>query len=104
LNPKTVPLLSHSLTALQLAKQAFSKGTYSEFPKVLENPSATLLFELPLATANASLFKTVGALVFMAKADIPQNTESVWNNLHLSITAYEGFPDLRKSIAYYPNN
>jgi hypothetical protein len=26
-------------------------------------------------------------LVFMAKAEIPQKTESVWNNLHLSITA-----------------
>lgn len=86
LYPKTVPLESHSLTALALAKTAFSKGTYSELPKVLEYPFKGLLLELDLAVVIASAFKTVGALVFMAKAEIPQNTESVWNNLVFSIT------------------
>jgi len=87
LYPKTVPFESHSLTALALAKTAFSKGTYSLDPKHLEYPVATLLLELDLALDKASYFKTVGALVFIAKAEIPQNTESVWNNLHLSKTA-----------------
>lgn len=83
LYPKTVPLESHSLTALALAKTAFSKGTYSGLPKVLEYPAAVELFELDLEFFNASAFKIVGALVFIAKADIPQKTESVWNNLVL---------------------
>lgn len=86
LYPKTVPLESHSLTALALAKTAFSKGTYSGFPKVLEYPEAVELLELGLAVFKASAFKIVGALVFMAKAEIPQKTESVWNNLVFSKT------------------
>lgn len=61
-------------------------------PKHLEYPDKTLSLELDLAWVKASAFNTVGALVFMARADTPQNTESVWNNLHLSITFWEGFP------------
>lgn len=87
LNPNTVPLESHSLTAEALANTAFSKETYSSDPKVLEYPGKGLVLELALAVDKASAFKMVGALVFMAKAEIPQNTESVWNNLHLSNTA-----------------
>jgi len=42
----------------------------------------------------------VGALVFIAKAESPQKTESVWKSLHLSITLAEGLPLFKKSIAY----
>lgn len=86
LYPKTVPLESHSLTAEALAKTAFSKGTYSSDPKHLEYPSFGLLLLPYLAEERASAFKIVGALVFIAKAEIPQNTESVWKSLHLSNT------------------
>lgn len=86
LNPKTVPLESHSLTALALARQAFSKGTYLLLPKHLENPAKGTFLELLRALERASFLRTVGALVFMAKAEIPQRTESVWNCLHLSKT------------------
>jgi hypothetical protein len=37
--------------------------------------------------------------VLKAKALMPVNTESVWKSLHLSKTAYEGAPVLRKSVA-----
>lgn len=69
-----------------MAKTAFSKGTYSSDPKHLEYPSLGLLLDPDLEEERASAFKIVGALVFIARADNPQKTESVWKSLHLSKT------------------